>query len=223
MTIVQQHGSVALAVTLILCLGAARASAQATPPQSTPASSGYVEFVANSTFGNVTSQAYGGEIGYRVWNEAQLYVEGGVVRNAATSSLSNAAQTIAGALGQLQPAAVSYSVKQPVSYFSAGIRYPLSMQAKVIPYVIAGFGLARVKKDVSFQIASSEPITQYVTLGEDLNGSENSPLLNVGAGIAWPAWGQHLVIDFQFRVMRVFAEDEGMNIGRGGVGVGFRF
>ena len=32
-----------------------------------------------------------------------------------------------------------------------------------------------------------------------------------------------MVIDFQFRVMRVFAEDEGMNIGRGGVGVGFRF
>ena len=222
MTIVKKHGAVAVAVTLILCAGAATASAQTTPAQSTPASPGYVELVANSTFGNVTSQAYGGEIGYRVWNEAQLYVEGGVVRNAATSSLDSAAQTIATALGQLQPSAVSYSVKQPVSYVSAGIRFPLSTQAKVIPYVIAGFGLAKVKKDVSFEIASSEPITQYVTLGEDLSGSQNSPLLNVGVGAAWPVW-QRMVIDFQFRVMRVFAEDEGMNIGRGGVGVGFRF
>jgi len=222
MTIVQKHGAVAVAVALMLCTGAARASAQATPAQSTSATSGYVELVANSTFGNVTSQAYGGEIGYRVWNEAQLYVEGGVVRNAATSSLSTAAQSIAGALAQLQPAAVTYSVKQPVTYFSAGIRFPLSTQAKVIPYVIAGFGLAKVKKDVSFEIASSEPITQYVTLGEDLSGSQNSPLLNVGVGAAWPVW-QRMVIDFQFRVMRVFAEDEGMNIGRGGVGVGFRF
>ena len=222
MTIVQKHGAVAVAVTLILCAGAATVSAQATPAQSTPASAGYVELVANSTFGNVTSQAYGGEIGYRVWNEAQLYVEGGVVRNAATSSLDASAQTIAAALGQLQPSAVSYSVKQPVSYFSAGIRFPLSTHAKVTPYVIAGFGLAKVKKDVAFQIASSEPITQYVTLGEDLAGSQNSPLLNVGAGVVWPVW-QRMVIDFQFRVMRVFAEDEGMNIGRGGVGVGFRF
>jgi opacity protein-like surface antigen len=222
MTIVQRHGAVAVAVTLILCAGAATASAQATPAQSAPASPGYVELVANSTFGNVTSQAYGGEFGYRVWNEAQLYVEGGVVRNAATSSLDTAAQTIATALGQLQPSAVSYSVKQPVGYFSAGLRFPLSTHAKVTPYVIAGFGLAKVKKDVAFQIASSEPITQYVTLGEDLTGSQNSPLLNVGAGVAWPVW-QRMVIDFQFRVMRVFAEDEGMNIGRGGVGVGFRF
>ena len=222
MTMVQKHGAVAVAVTLILCAGAATASAQAIPTQSTPPSAGYVELVANSTFGNVTSQAYGGEIGYRVWNEAQLYVEGGVVRNAATSSLDTAAQAIAAALGQLQPSAVTYSVKQPVSYFSAGIRFPLSTHAKVTPYVIAGFGLAKVKKDVAFQIASSEPITQYVTLGEDLTGSQNSPLLNVGAGVAWPVW-QRMVIDFQFRVMRVFAEDEGMNIGRGGVGVGFRF
>jgi opacity protein-like surface antigen len=222
MTIVQKHGAVAVAVMLILCAGAATASAQATPAQSTSALPGYVELVANSTFGNVTSQAYGGEIGYRVWNEAQLYLEGGVVRNAATSSLDTAAQTIAAALGQLQPSAVTYSVKQPVSYFSAGIRFPLSTHAKVTPYVIAGFGLAKVKKDVTFQIASSEPITQYVTLGEDLTGSQNSPLLNVGAGVAWPVW-QRMVIDFQFRVMRVFAEDEGMNIGRGGVGVGFRF
>jgi len=214
MTIVKKHGAVAVAVTLILCAGAATASAQATPAQSTPAPPGYVELVANSTFGNVTSQAYGGEIGYRVWNEAQLYVEGGVVRNAATSSLDTAAQAIAAALGQLQPSAVTY--------FSAGIRLPLSTHAKVTPYVIAGFGLAKVKKDVAFQIASSEPITQYVTLGEDLTGSQNSPLLNVGAGVAWPVW-QRMVIDFQFRVMRVFAEDEGMNIGRGGVGVGFRF
>jgi hypothetical protein len=65
-------------------------------------------------------------------------------------------------------------------------------------------------------------VSQYVTLGEDLTGTQNSPLLNVGAGVMWPAW-QHLVVDFQFRVMRVFAEGEAMNIGRGGIGIGFRF
>ena len=47
-------------------------------------------------------------------------------------------------------------------------------------------------------------------------------LLNAGGGVMWMAT-QRLVVDFQFRVQHVFAEGEGMNIGRAGIGLGVRF
>ena len=219
MTTAHRQGLAAFAVALALLALPRGAAAQAMPAS---ASSGYVEAVANSTFGNVTSQAYGVEFGYRVWSEAQIYVEAGQVRNAATASLSAAAQSIANALTQLQPAAVSYSVKQPVTYFSGGVRFPLGTGSKAVPYVIAGFGVAQVKKDVTFTLSSSDPVSQYVTLGDDLTGTDTSLLLNAGGGVMWMAT-QRLVVDFQFRVQHVFAEGEGMNIGRAGVGLGVRF
>ena len=80
--------------------------------------------MAQSAFGNVTSQSYGGEFGYALWRDTQVFVEGGIIRNVATPSLSGGAQTIAGALTQLQSEPVAYSVKQPVTFFAAGVRYP---------------------------------------------------------------------------------------------------
>ena len=222
MTTRNRRGLAALAAALGLLALPRGAAAQAKPVTAASESSGYVEAVANSTFGNVTSQAYGVEFGYRVWSEAQVYVEAGQVRNAATASLSAAAQSIANALTQLQPAAVSYSVKQPVTYFSGGLRFPLAAGGKAVPYVIAGFGIAQVKKDVTYTLASSDPVGQYVTLGDDLTGTDTSLLLNAGGGVMWMAT-QRLVVDFQFRVQHVFAEGEGMNIGRVGVGLGVKF
>lgn len=215
----------AFAAGCVLIVHASVAHAQTGGTRTTTApepSKGYVEAVGNATFGNVTSQAYGAEFGYGVSRTAQVYVEAGQVRNAATSTLSNAAQSIAGALTQLQPSAVSYSVKQPYNYFSAGIRYILNTETAATPYVIAGFGAAQVKKDVSFTLASNEPVSNYVTLGEDLTGTHTSGLLNLGGGVVWAAW-QRLTVDFQFRYHRVFAEDEGMNVLRLGVGIGVKF
>jgi opacity protein-like surface antigen len=188
-------------------------------------SNGYVEVVAHSAFGNVTSQSYGGEIGYRIGKQLQIFVEGGQVRDVATDVLSTSAQAIAGAIGQVQPAAVSYSVKQPVTFFAAGLRYPIAMEnTRLHPYVLGGFGAARVKNDVTFQLGgvdASSTISQYVTLGEDLSGSQTKPMFTAGAGVVWPAYKQ-LIVDFQFRYGRVF-NDEGISIGRAGIGIGVQF
>ena len=224
MTTGQKRGLEALAVACVVLghASAARAQSTSAQPTSVASSDGYAEAVANSTFGHVTSQAYGGEFGYSVWRDAQVYVEVGQVRNAATASLSSDAQSIANALTQLQPSAVNYSVKQPYTYFTGGVRFQLNTATKLTPYVIAGFGIASVKKDVTYTLASNEPVTNYVTLGDDLSGTDTSPLMNVGGGVVWPAW-QSLVVDFQFRYHRVFAEGEGMNVLRGGIGIGVKF
>ena len=225
MTSTKRRRTTAVAAVLV-CLTTPRfASAQAGAAASEPMK-GYAEAVAQSAFGNVTSQAYGGEFGVRVWRTYQLFVEGGEVRNASSAAVSSAAQVIAAALGQLQPAAVDYSVKEPVSFFAAGVRVPVQMpDAKIIPYVLGGFGAARIKKNVTFTFGgedASASLAQYVTLGEDLTGSKTVPMLTLGAGAMWPVWHQ-VVVDFQFRFGRLLDSDEGRNIGRAGIGLGVKF
>lgn len=213
------------AFLLILVAPAAAADAQTAAPAAPP-SRGYVEGVAQSAFGNVTSQSYGAEFGATVATNLQLFVEGGRIRNVATPEISAGAQKIAAALAQLQTAAVTYSVKEPVSFGVAGVRYLIPVPSpRVQPYVLGGVGVARVKNDVAFRLSGSDAsstLSQYVTLGSDLSGSATRPMMTLGGGVVWPAW-QKLVLDFQYRYGRIFTEDVGINTNRAGIGIGVRF
>src|SRR5262249_26963790 len=177
---------------------------------------------AQSAFGNVTSQAYGGGFGVTVWQPLQVFVEVGQGRDVASSTLGDHAAQIAAPPTVLQPGRGSYTAKQPVAFFLAGVRYPIVIQgSKVRPYVQGGFGLGNVKNDVNFQLTSGD-VSQYVTLGSDLTGSATSPMLSLGGGVVVPVW-QRLIADLQFRYGRIFADNEGINVSRAGVGVGVRF
>jgi opacity protein-like surface antigen len=188
-------------------------------------SAGYVEAVAQSAFGNVTSQSFGVELGVKVWSTVQVFADVGFARDTAPAALGTAAQGIAGFLGRTR-SGVTFSGKQPVTFGVAGLRYAFTSSSKVEPYVLVGGGIAKVKKDVSFAIDGTDVTATLpqlgVVLGTDLSGSETKPMLSIGVGAAWPAW-QHLVVDFQYRYGRVFTTDEGLNISRAGVGVGVRF
>jgi opacity protein-like surface antigen len=66
-------------------------------------------------------------------------------------------------------------------------------------------------------------LAQYgVQLGSDLSGSFTKPMLVLGGGALWLAW-QRLVVDFQYRYGRIYADDGGINLNRAGVGIGVRF
>jgi len=200
------------------------AYAQATAPAG-QSSRGYVEAVAQSAFGNVTSQSFGVELGITIVPAVQVFVDVGLVGDTAPASLGTAAQVVAGFLSQTQ-SNVTFSGKQPVTFGLAGVRFPFATSSKIEPYVMAGGGMAQVKKDVSFSINGSDvtsTLAQYgVVLGTDLSGSETKPMLTLGVGAVWPAW-QRLIIDFQYRYGRVFTEDEGLNVSRAGIGIGVRF
>jgi opacity protein-like surface antigen len=187
-------------------------------------SKGYTEVVAQSAFGNVTSQSFGGEIGVTVLSRLQVFVDAGRVRDASPSDLGTSAQTIAAFLSQTQGNA-AYRVKEPVTFGLAGVRYGIPT-GKVEPYLLGGGGVARVRKDVTFTLAGNDvtsSLQQYgVVLGGDLSGSETRPMLTVGGGVAWAA-SQHLIVDFQYRYGRVFASDRGLNVNRAGIGIGVRF
>jgi opacity protein-like surface antigen len=195
------------------------------PAPAAPASKGYVEGVAQSAFGNVTSQSFGVELGVTIASGIQVFVDAGYARDTTPTDMGAAAQVIAGGLSQTQNG-VTFSAKEPVTFGVAGIRYLIPTSSKVEPYVMVGGGVAQVKKDVTFSIAGSDVtgnLSQYfAVLGSDLSGTETKPMLSVGLGVVWPAW-QHLILDFQYRYGRVFTSDQGLNISRAGVGIGVRF
>jgi opacity protein-like surface antigen len=209
---------------LMLLVGTLAVSTVAHAQIAPAPSKGYVEATAQSAFGNVTSQSYGVEFGVTLASPLQVFVEAGQVLDVAPAGFGASAQLIAGFLSRTQPD-VAFRLKEPAAFGLAGLRCLLSAGA-VEPYVLAGGGIARVKKDVSFTVAGTDVtgnLQQFgVVLGTDLSGAETKPMLTLGAGVAWPAW-QHMVIDFQYRYGRVLASDQGINVNRAGVGVGIRF
>jgi opacity protein-like surface antigen len=209
-------------LTTVVILAALGTPAYAQAPSGTlPPSRGYAEAVAQSAFGNVTSQSFGGEFGIAVRPGVSIFVEGGLVRDASPASLGAAAQTLASAVTVLA-GPTTYRVKEPVTFGVAGVKYAFPVSSsRVEPYVLAGAGLAQARKDVSFTTPSGD-ITQYATLGTDLSGSETKAMISVGAGVGWLI-GRALVIDLQYRYGRVFTSGDGLNLNRAGVGVGVRF
>jgi len=203
------------------------ASAQTPAPASAPATDrGYVEGVAQSAFGNVTSQSYGVEFGYTLRRDLQVYGEVGKIRDVADDVFTGDAAAIANALSSLQPAAVGFSARRPVTFFGGGIKYRPAVNLRAQPYVLGGFGVGSVKNDVAFTLggaaASESSLAQYVTLGSDLSGSSTKAMLTLGGGVVVPLW-QQLILDLQYRFGRIFTEETGISTNRAGVGIGVRF
>jgi opacity protein-like surface antigen len=202
------------------------AQAQTTAGANRPESKVYVEGVAQSAFGNQTSQSYGAEAGVRISPDVYVFVEGGRARNIAASTLGTNAQAIADSLTRVQTSPVTFTAREPAAFATAGLKYLVQLSGKPAPYVMAGFGIARVTSDVHFLIAGSEitsNMAQYgVVLGRDLSGSSTKPMLTFGGGVIVPVW-RRVVVDFQYRFGRIFITDQSVNINRAGAGIGFRF
>ena len=210
-----------VAVTMALALGGV-AQAQTT---TTEDSKGYVEGVAQSAFGNVTSQSFGAEAGVSLGHGLYVFVDAGYVRDTAPSVLGVNAQIIAGFLSQ-SATSVTFQVYQPVAFGIAGLKYVVPVTGRIEPYVLGGVGAARIRKDVTFTVAGADvtsTLAQYgVVLGSDLAGTETKVMFSVGGGVMWPAW-RRVVADFQYRFGRVSTSGPALNISRAGIGIGVRF
>lgn len=185
---------------------------------------GYVEGFAQSAFGNVTSQSFGAEAGIN-YGSLRFFGELGVIRDTSPDSLGAAAQLIAGYLTRTQTAAVSYSVRQPVLFIGGGVRYVIPYDEEFEPYIVGGFDLARVKRDVGFTVAGTDVTDTIgsvgVALGSDLSGTSSRSMINFGGGLVWNVHGS-LFLDLQYRFGRIF-DDEAFSVHRVGAGIGLRF
>jgi opacity protein-like surface antigen len=218
-------------IALVAAVASAQGGAGAPPPAA--GGNGYVEGVAQSAFGNVTSQSYGAEVGVTIVPGLQAFAEGGRIRDLATPDVGVAAQVIAGYLTRTQSGAVGYSVKEPATFGVIGLKYliPISRSGrspigKAQPYVMVGVGIAKVQKNVAFTIGGTDVtanLQQYgVVLRSDLSGSVTKAMLTLGGGVTLPVW-QRLILDFQYRYGRIFADDQTIVAQRAGLGLGIGF
>src|SRR5262249_428700 len=142
---------------------------------------GYVEGVAQSAFGNVTSQSYGVEFGATIRPTLQVYGEFGQIRDVADTAFTTNPSTIASALAQVQSAAVGFPARGALLFGGGGIKFRPATTMKVQPYVLGGFGFGQVKNDVTYTLGGTEAtdsaLAPYVTLGSDLSGSSTHPML----------------------------------------------
>jgi opacity protein-like surface antigen len=200
--------------------------AQAQTAAAAPQEKWYAQAVADAAFGNATSQAYAAEAGVTVMPDVQVFVEGGRINNVAGTTIGANAQQVVLALAQTQ-SNVGVSVKEPVAFGAAGVRYLIPVAgSKVRPYVLGGVGVANVKQDVKFTVGGTDVTASLqqlgVQLGTDLSGSFTKALLALGGGVAVPIW-ERVVVDLHYRYGRIFAPDQGINVHRAGVGLGIRF
>jgi opacity protein-like surface antigen len=194
-----------------------------TPPA--PPARGYFAAVAQSAFGNVTSQSYGVEAGFRLRTRIDVFLEIGRVADVAGEDIGQNAETIAQALSRTQ-SNVSFTVAQPVTFFDAGARYVIPTMGKISPYVMAGLGIGRLKQDVVFRVNGTDVTnileTFGIVLGTDLTGTATKTTLVVGAGARYPIKSSFYA-DFQFRYNHIFTGGDAIPIGRAGLGLGFAF
>ena len=189
-------------------------------------STGFIEGVAQSAFGNVTSQSFGIEGGVMLAPRIAVIAEFGMVRDASPKTLGTTAQVIASSLATLQPAAVTYSVKQPVGFGQVGVRYIIPHSDKLHPYVEVAGGLAKVKRDVRFTAGSTDvtdKLTTYgIVLGTDLAGTESKLMIGGGGGVIYNITPS-IIFDAGYRFSRVNTDPSGISINRLGAGIGIRF
>ncbi len=208
---------VSLVVLAVMALGG---TAFAQSPTAADDSRGYAEAVAQSAFGNVTSQSFGGELGVTFHPGLQVYLDTGYVRDTAPSTLSSQAQAVAADISA-KAGGGTYQVKQPVTFGVVGIKYRLPVdQSRYSPYLMFGGGAARVEKSTTFTVATGS-VSDYVAVGSDLTGTETKGMVSGGIGLDI-AFGRMFYVDLQYRFGRVFTTD-GLNINRAGAGVGVRF
>lgn len=191
--------------------------------QSAAPSKGYIEGIAQSAFGNVTSQSFGVEGGVSMTDTVQIFAEAGMIRDTAPDTIGPAAQKIAVALGS----GSAYSVAQPIGFGLIGLRYNIPMEGRALhPYISVGGGLASVKRDVAFTVNGTDVTdtldTYGVVLGSDLAGTQRKLMISGGVGLVYNIT-RTILFDANYRFGRIQTDGTSTNVNRVGGGIGFRF
>ncbi len=188
-----------------------------------------VQFTVGPTFGNASDLSLGGEFDFKLGTEWEVFLEGGRMRNVATSAMEDSAQVVVDALGG------SASITQKANYFNAGIKYLLvPFGGGYQPYLGVGAGVAQLRKEVTFTIGGTELteealLNDYgVQLGGDLAGTSNRPMFTVLGGVSRTFAGSAF-LDVSYRYGAILAdtdsfdEDTTTHTQRLQIGIGIRF
>jgi opacity protein-like surface antigen len=198
----------------------AGAEAQTAPP--TP---WYVAGVAGATFGSSSGGLFGGEAGYQFSPKFEVFVEVGWATNVTPKFLKDRVRVVDAYLRSEQVGTVGSSIKDPMSYGSAGLRYYIDLGGRFKPFVLGGVGVANVRPKARFRINGSDVTSRLgdygVQLGRDLTSHLSKPMVAAGFGVMLPQG--RLRYDLSYRYDWVLTDQKVTGVHRLYGGVGYRF
>ena len=188
----------------------------------------YGEVTAAATLGHKSDTSFGAEVGGRLSDLLDVFIETGHMGNVGNTDLDARAQVIADFIGG-NVGTTAYKM----NFFDIGVKYRVMETGRWHPYVGLGLGFANVKPEVTFAINGTDVTNQLpdlgVQLGSDLSESHNAFLFVIGAGTQ-VNFGSRYFADLTYRYGRTagVSQDneqlvEGLNTQRVQAGVGIRF
>ena len=192
--------------------------------QSTSDSTGFVEGVAQSAFGNVTSQSFGIEGGISIAPKIDIVVDLGMVRDSSPKALGTAAQLVAAGLSNVQTSAVAFSVKQPIGFGMIGVQYD-STQRQDPP--VCGSDRRHGSDQEGRALhhrrhgCHGQPVEIRRGAGSDVAGTETKLMFGGGVGVVYNITPSFM-FDAGYRFNRINS-DPGTTVNRIGAGIGYRF
>jgi opacity protein-like surface antigen len=210
----------------LLVAGASMAEAQTTPAGDEGRY--YVGGAVGATLGNKSGFAGGVELGGRITEQIEGFLEFGRMRNVATTDVEARASLIA---SHIQASA---STVQKATYFAIGGKYRGPVFAGMWrPYIGFGVGVAKVETVATFVVNGTDVTAQLlplygVALGNDLSDSLNKVFITVPIGVQG-TFLKRYVIDGSYRFGRILAKpddidrDVSINAQRIQFGFGVRF
>jgi hypothetical protein len=203
---------VAFTGTLLMALPVAAQTSPSGAPMTGGAGTGGRLFIGGSGGAGAVQKVgsvYGGELGFHVTDQIDVFGEGVWLQNVATRWRLGLASTVA-SLIQTSPSTVgSATIDAPAVCADVGARFTLT-RGRVRPYVVVGGGMAWMTLKPIFTLnganITSSLSTFGVTLGRDLSGERTQPAYTGGLGLRM-AQG-HWYIDAGLRATRIRAVDE---------------
>jgi opacity protein-like surface antigen len=201
-------------VPILLALTLSASAAATAQPAARGATKSYAEFDVAATLGHKSDVSIGGEYGFHLSPDFDVFVEGGHIGNAATSQMDDDAGRIAANVG-----ATANTISK-ITFVDAGLRYHWPASVNVDPYVALGAGLAHVKNETT--LSANSDLVQF---GTDLNGTENRPIIMLGGG-ATVGFAKRYFLDLSYRFGAVLATGDASSVNktqRAQVGIGIKF
>jgi opacity protein-like surface antigen len=183
--------------------------------------------VAATAIESRTEMAIAGGIGYRVNRFVGFGVEVTSVPVLKPDASTLRSATIMDSLGS---AAVLNTVAGPTvsgsdgraTVFTTNVRIELPpIATRVIPYVLGGGGIANIKNNFTVTLPVPVPGIPVVIPPQAVTQSTTSLALTAGGGASILLTG-HVSVDVDVRYLRLIASRD-LNVGRFGIGVGYRF
>jgi len=208
---------------IVILAGVSRSQAQsASEPR------WYGEVTAAATLGHKSDTSFGGEVGGRLSDLLDVFIEGGHMGNVGNTDLDARAQVIADFLG-----GTVGTTAYKMNFFDVGVKYRVMETGRWHPYVGIGIGFANVKPEVRFAVNGTDVTDQLeslgVQLGSDLSESHNTFLFVIGAGTTFN-FATRYFADLTYRYGRTSEASsdnevliQGLNTQRVQIGVGIRF